>query len=355
MSMRLFRLILAFLSGAYISLLVTSIAHLATIGCGAPPSTNAPNSKLKRELSNQHERQPRSNQTVELDLHDGFPTMDYKPQHPSCPPRLEFLHIPKTGGTTIEETATMQANIAWGSCHFHLNIKKPWKICPRKLLITPTKKKWPKHELLVNLWHYPLHWLENNHTMTVRHIPSNPYHNLARGNIIPPASSSPCSVVYDQELQYFAVIRNPYERAISAYYYQAEFKHKKKLKYQKFMNKWIYKQCMEYRNQTKKSSSSIGYENRSVFYIPQYEFIFDTHGRRRVQHILHFENLTYEFNELMNMYNLNISLLQTKTKSSVTVKEGDRFGPQDLYPKVRTVLEELFVNDFALGNYSLII
>ena len=97
----------------------------------------------------------------------------------------------------------------------------------------------------------------------------------------------------------------------------------------------------------------IGYENRSVFYIPQYEYIFDNHGQRRVQHILHFENLTHEFNELMNMYNLNISLLDTKTKSSVTVKEGDRFGPKDLYPNVRSVLEELFVNDFALGNYSL--
>ena len=347
------RLILAFLSGAYVSLLVTNIAHLATVGCGAPPPSNAPKSKKKRELSNQHERQPQNYQTVELELHDGFfPTMENKLRS-SCPPRLEFLHIPKTGGTTIEETATMQANIAWGSCHFHLNYRKPWKICPRKL-ITPTKssspstKKWPKHKLLRNLWHYPLHWLENNHTITVRHIPSNPYHNLAARGNIPPAS---CSVV-DQELRFFAVIRNPYERAISAYYYQAEFKHKKKLQYQKFMNKWIYKQCVEYRKYSN-DPNIIGYENRSVFYIPQYEYIFDNHGRRRVQHILHFENLTHEFNELMNMYNLNISLLDTKTKSSVTVKEGERFGPKDLYPKVRSALGKLFVNDFALGNYSL--
>ena len=56
----------------------------------------------------------------------------------------------------------------------------------------------------------------------------------------------------------------------------------------------------------------------------------------------------------MAKYKLNITLLDTKTKSSVTVKEDDRFGPQDLYPKVRRVLEELYVNDFALGNYSLI-
>jgi hypothetical protein len=31
------RLILAFLSGAYVSLLVANIAHLATVGCGAHP------------------------------------------------------------------------------------------------------------------------------------------------------------------------------------------------------------------------------------------------------------------------------------------------------------------------------
>jgi hypothetical protein len=310
--------------------------------------------KKKRVLSNQQKRQPRNNQTfVQLELHDGFHTMDKL--RSSCLPRLEFLHIPKTGGTTIEQTATIQANIAWGSCHFHLNIKKPWKICPSKLRTLRPKKKWPKHELLGNLWHYPLHWLENNHTMTVRHIPSNPYHNLAKGNA-PPAYSSSCSVV-DQELRYFAVIRNPYERAISAYYYQAEFKHKKKLHSQRFMNKWIYKQCLEYRNKANTnddSSSNIGYEDRSVYYIPQYEYIFDTHGRQRVHHILHFENLTNEFNDLMAKYKLNITLLDTKTKSSVTVKEDDRFGPQDLYPKVRRVLEELYVNDFALGNYSLI-
>jgi hypothetical protein len=90
----------------------------------SPPST--PKSKKKREFSNQHKRQRQNNQTVELELHDGF----FKLR--SLSPRLEFLHIPKTGGTTIEETATMQANIAWGSCHFHLNYRKPWKICPRK-------------------------------------------------------------------------------------------------------------------------------------------------------------------------------------------------------------------------------
>jgi hypothetical protein len=291
-----------------------------------------------------------------------FPTLD-ELQKSTCPPRLELLHIPKSGGTTMEKSAFQQANLAWGCCHFHLNFKKkPWAdMCPLELQTVDPLDQWPAHKVLNDLWHYPLHWLERNTTLAAHPMPSNPYHNVAVTNsistekTITSSSTTATCPPQEQELHFFAVVRDPYDRAISEYYFQAGYavkKHLKKLQDPTFLNTWISKAIQRYRTRRDNPSPWAGWPGKLLHWIPQSEYIFDDQGRRRVRHVLKFENLTSEFQELMERYHVNVTLSEQKDKSGLVPAES-RLGPQNLTEAVRTELESLYANDFALGNYPL--
>ncbi len=270
----------------------------------------------------------------------------------ACPPRLEFLHIPKCGGTTIERSAFQQANIAWGCCHFHLNYgKKPWNLCPLHLETLTPLSHWPPHKVLMDLWHYPLHWLQRNRTLAAHPMPSNPYHNLAASTHHP--TNRTCPSPQHQELHFFAVVRDPYTRAISEFYYKAGFtfaKDPRHLQNPKIMNHWIRKRVKEY--QSRRDDPTLGWNGRSLHWIPQSEYIFDSHGHRQVHHVLRFENLTAEFQDLVQRYHLPLSLRDSHDKSG-PIPAASRLGPQNLTKDVRTALELHFAKDFVLGNYPL--
>ena len=283
-----------------------------------------------------------SSTNTAVERHHSVPTAEEMMS--SCPPRLELLHIPKTGGTTIERSATEQANIAWGACHFMV----PWDLCPRKIVTPKPSKMLPPVNKKGDWWHYPLDLLpDSNNTTTLRLPSSSPYHNLAPGNQPPSCRAE------EQELHFFAVVRNPYTRAISEFYYQAgqAFVNNQRMLHRKrFLNKWISEKVKAYRRH--RDDPSLGWDARVLHWIPQYEYIFDKLGRRRVRHILRFENLTSDFMELASMYNLNITLLDITEKSG-SIPVASRVGPRDLEHDVRVELEQLFARDFALGGYSL--
>merc|ERR1719491_589024 len=85
--------------------------------------------------------------------------------------RLEFLHVAKTGGTSIEDAAMKQVGVKWGRCHFvscyHLEPDTPYRTA--------------------SIWHKPLYFLPQN--------------------------------FYGDDAALFVVVREPYERLISNYYY----------------------------------------------------------------------------------------------------------------------------------------
>ena len=74
-------------------------------------------------------------------------------QRPFLDYRLEFLHIPKTGGTLIEVIAK-EHGVSWGACKFNpkwrqrKNSKSPLKDCPNM-----TK---PQLDTTDAMWHYPI-------------------------------------------------------------------------------------------------------------------------------------------------------------------------------------------------------
>lgn len=353
-------------------------AELEPIDVGSEPSIQAahPAEDSNTDLAT------KSNQSLFMRF-SAFPT--HHELQSNCPPRLEFLHIPKSGGTAIEQVATQQANIAWGSCHFHLNYKKPWtNLCPPFLNINPVL--WPKHEKLNDLWHYPLDWLERNRTLTYHPMPSNPYNNMAL-----PATAAHSQVAVDptstqcppdqQPVHFFAVVRDPYKRAISEFYFQAGFATKKtkkkpdnrgdkKMQDPTFLNGWINRKIQEYENlkeilSTDNITSRKGWNGKMLHWVPQSEYIFDTNGVRRVHHILKYENLQDEFHQLMEAYGLSLVLPPAPHSTNTTtfinstrgtsksgrIMASDRMTVLNLTDTLRVRLQRHFAGDFKLGDY----
>ena len=222
-------------------------------------------------------------------------------------PVLEFVHIPKTGGSAIEKAAA-EVNITWGACHFNHSMRVQMK-CPIPDFQSPMMRpeRHPPFTNVRSLWHVPPHKWTKNHF----------------------ANSST-----------FCVIRNPYTRALSAYYDRfAGYKGPNDINNQTLMNQFIQDRIENHAN--------------STLWMPQWKFIFDDDGEQVVDHILRFERLKEEFTKLMHDYNLSHVILGDKKFNHRT--KGTLLGLQQFSPTTIQRLRDHFHEDFERLNYSLIL
>lgn len=185
-------------------------------------------------------------------------------------PKLDFIHIPKTAGTTIEQAA-LQSGYRWGKY-------KP--VRKKKMLDNPSDTS-----RRCSRWHKPY-----------KHIyPKHEYMNKSNT---------------------FCVFRDPVERLISEYGHYKRNSKATNYNNAKDLNVWL-------RRVLDESRIKAG-NNRDCHLLPQHDFIYDDHNNRVCKHVLSFSNLDHEFNMLMKKKGIDVNLgNKQENKSNVTLTAKD--------------------------------
>ena len=202
---------------------------------------------------------------------------------------LKFVHITKTGGSTIENIGK-DNGIEWGMFDTVLlsHHKKQKKFF--HTTYTDTLLKFGK-----SIWHVPLRSF----------------------NRYP----------YNSEVVLFTVVRNPYTRCISEYYCGYTGNKNVNASKEEF-NRWLqYKLLVKHH----------------VSFIPHSDYVFDADGSQIVKHIIRFENLTEEFNSLMECYDLPCKLDRHDNKAKKTSK---KYTVDDLDAYTIYLINQLYQKDF---------
>lgn len=174
---------------------------------------------------------------------------------------LEFIHIPKNAGTTIENIANAK-EINWGR-------------------FNPSDRHFVT-EGNCTYWH------------------------------IPPKYYKPGSKYENDET--FCVIRNPYDRMVSEYSYRHKDNPSKDNADD--MNIWLNSHL---------NDSHVKKGRLNCHFIPQSEYVKDTNGNASCNYPIRFENLTSEFNDLMLKKNIDLVMPPNKkdNKSNFSLTSKD--------------------------------
>ncbi len=152
----------------------------------------------------------------------------------------------------------------------------------------------------------------------------------------------------------FVVVRNPYDRIISAYYHWETMHHDiEKVNSEGLMNRLIGESLDEFERDY--------HLYRGGHYIPQYDFVYDSisdsysdqnHSQKQtkkkekiVQHVIQFDNFAQEFQQLMKQYNINITLQDHRTVKRRRNKKATltKYNISEVNLKR---IEYIYLNDF---------
>lgn len=216
---------------------------------------------------------------------------------------------------------SIAANLTWGDCFFRERSMSGHYVCTR----WSRNVRCPTWESPSCDHHRPIQTLNFNKQKC-----KNPY----------------------QGLDLFAVVRNPYDRALSEYFYANVCENCRDPNH---MNNELKKRLGRHVSQPALSKSFLGHCNHDF---PQYDYVYDTslagrsnqtQPKRLVRHVLKFENLATDFQKLMHRYGLNVSLPEKKGNPS-----NRSLGVEDLSEEVVEIINKIYAQDFEAFGYEMI-
>jgi hypothetical protein len=200
---------------------------------------------------------------------------------------LKFIHIPKNAGTSIENLGKLY-NYKWGRFD---NIKV-----------------YKKSSCDYYIWHSPY-------------------------------------IIKEKGYEYFCIIRNPYDKIISEFYYVTS----NKLLENKFSNKKHIDIFYEWFNNIYEIYKNNKYWN-NCHILPQSNYIFDKNRNKIIKYIIVMDkDFNKNLNNLFNKkFNLNIDITKLKKDNSTRKK----FNKNDLNIDIRNKIYEMYKSDFKNFNFS---
>jgi chondroitin 4-sulfotransferase 11 len=134
----------------------------------------------------------------------------------------------------------------------------------------------------------------------------------------------------------FTIVRNPWDKVVSHYFYRVKANKNDLRNTPVKFKEWV---KLTYGNQDK-----VYYDNPKMF-MPQADWITDENGKILVDYIIHFENLSVEFDEVLQKLGMtNITLPH--------VKKSNHSNFREYYdPETREIVQNWFERDVELFGY----
>jgi hypothetical protein len=239
--------------------------------------------------------------------------------------RLELLHIPKTGGSSLEILAAKH-NVMWGACHWKTSVNnhRPGDAsypCPG---IKPVPK-----DPIGN----PKEFLVHPDTATSNwHVPIVPYFNASSNISNPYANAS-----------VFVVVRDPFSRVVSEVTFRNIAVGLPGAANSTVLNQAITKQV---------ESAKLNPHFHHSHWIPQHQFLRSYSDNGQV-FVLRFESLTEDFNCLMKKHGLEMRLTPRppRTTESSSSSSGE-LTRANLTNVTKDLIRSFFAEDFKILGYA---
>ncbi|CAB9521029.1 Sulfotransferase family [Seminavis robusta] len=239
-------------------------------------------------------------------------SLSYVMQLKSTRRTLKFFHIPKAAGTAIEHVGGAQMNLPWGSCLF--------KHYPKRTICTypPSNFEWPRN---YGWWHLP-------------------------AQLFPMGGSNPY-----EGAELFAIIRDPFDRLVSEFYYICQLRvfewrpdqcNRNRLFEKDYMNEWLQNKLSH-----KDFDKAKTYLQDNGHFTPQYNFLVTKNQVRMVDYVMSMDELPTQFAGLMDAYSLRIKM--AKKKINAARNSTTHLEPKDLDSVTVKSIQKVFRHDFDLS------
>lgn len=226
--------------------------------------------------------------------------------------RLAFVHIPKNGGSVIED-AGLAHGVRWGSNSYELQ--------GRKLM-------------------------PDGHICSSYHVPI---------NVLETQGPDYANLPYEGK-EVFCVVRNPVERAVSEYIYLLDMPWGKTFSTDQHTGLFRHPACSKEGLNTFVRTTLNLVRNGEPYiddchHLPQADFIWDSEGKQVCKHIFRMESLSSTFNEFMAAFGSGIRLSDSHLNHSSNAKCPGLSGA-DLDSSSLELLRSIYVDDFRLLGYD---